>query len=90
MKSDVAALEGILEFLLKTKTVKKKEETKKMTKKEEKEEDEEEVKEAKPIKLKGNTTIMSLTKLGAKKAPKGIEEKTEAFRFNKKKKKRNR
>ena len=79
MKSDVAALEGILGFLLKSKPNKKKEPQKNATKQvEEKEEKEEK-------EVKGKTVMMSLGQLGRKKLKEDTKEKT--F-FKKKKRKR--
>ena len=82
MKSDVAALEGILGFLLKSKPNKKKEPQKNATKQVEEKEDKEE-KEVKEV--KGKTVMMSLGQLGRKKLKEDTKEKT--F-FKKKKRKR--
>ena len=82
MKSDVAALEGILGFLLKSKPNKKKEPQKNATKQVEEKEEKEE-KEVKEVKNK--TVMMSLGQLGRKKLKEDTKEKT--F-FKKKKRKR--
>ena len=85
MKSDVAALEGILGFLLKSKPNKKKEPQKNATKQVEEKEDKEEKEEKEVKEVKGKTVMMSLGQLGRKKLKEDTKEKT--F-FKKKKRKR--
>jgi len=85
MKSDVAALEGILGFLLKSKPNKKKEPQKNATKQVE-EKEEKEVKEVKEV--KGKTVMMSLGQLGRKKLKEDTKEDTKEKTFFKKKKRK--